>query len=275
MYNRLSLQGKVAIITGAGGGLGAACARLMAARGARLVLADIAFDRVRALATELRRSGHPAKAIKVDLAREASVRRLIEATVQAYGQLDILHNNAADLSADLGQRDLGIADMASDVWDRTFQVNVRGTMIACREALPHMLAQGSGVIVNTVSNLALQGHIVQAAYSASKAALIQMTRSLAAAYGPQGVRANALAPGLTLTPVVADAFPASVRRLVEKETLRRGLGEPDDLAEAAAWLASDAAANMNGQLIVCDGGLSTHVPDIDSYRQLGMRSAPH
>ncbi len=268
---RLSLRDRVVVITGAAGGLGSAAARLMAARGARLVLADIAFERAEALAADLDADTLP---LAVDLGDEISIKAMIATTLARFGSLDVLHNNAADLSPDLGPRDLDILSMETEVWERTFRVNVRGTMIACREALPYMLQQGRGSIVNMVSSLALQGHIVQNAYSCSKAALIQMTRCIATSHGPSGVRCNAVAPGLTLTPQVAKVFPPAVRHLVEKETLRDGLGEPDDLAEAVAWLASDAAANMNGQLIVCDGGCTTHVPDIAGYRALGATSAP-
>lgn len=269
MLGRLSLENQVAIITGAAGGLGSATARLMKQRGATLVLADIAFDRVQALAEEL-----GATPVHLDLGDEDSIKAMIAAAIAAHGRLDILHNNAADLSPETAGRDHDILSMATEAWDRTFAVNVRGTMIACREALPHMLKQGRGAIVNMTSSLALQGHIVQNAYSSSKAAVIQMTRCIAAAHGPQGIRANALAPGLTLTPQVAKVFPDVVRHLVEKETLRNQLGEPDDLAEMVAFLASDAALNMNGQLIVCDGGCTTHVPDIAGYRALGAASAP-
>lgn len=271
MLGRLSLEGKVVIVTGAAGGLGSATARLMAARGARLVLADIYFEGAQALSQTLDADILP---VAVDLGDESSIKAMIAATIDHFGRIDVLHNNAADLSPDLGPRDLDILNMATEVWDRTFRVNARGTMIACRETLPYMLKQGSGSIVNMVSSLALQGHIVQNAYSASKAALIQMTRSIAASYGPQGIRCNSVAPGLTLTPQVAKVFPDAVRRLVEKETLRDRLGEPEDLAETVAWLASDAALNMNGQLIVCDGGSTTHVPDIAGYRALGAASAP-
>ena len=269
MLGRLSLENKVALITGAAGGLGSATARLMKQRGAKLVLADIALERVQALATEL-----GATAVHLDLGDEASIQAMIATTIADHGRLDILHNNAADLSPETAGRDHGIFGMATEVWDRTFAVNVRGTMIACREALPHMLGQGGGSLINMVSSLALQGHIVQNAYSSSKAAIIQMTRCIAAAHGPQGIRANSVAPGLTLTPQVARVFPDAVRHLVEKETLRERLGQPDDLAEMVAFLASDAALNMNGQLLVCDGGCTTHVPDIAGYRALGEASAP-
>lgn len=270
MLGRLSLEHKVAIITGAAGGLGAATARLMAARGAKLILADLNFEGAAALAEDL----PEAFPVVLDLGDEASIKAMFAEARSRYGRVDILHNNAADLSPETAGRDLDILTMSTDVWDRTFRVNVRGTMVACREALSLMIDQQSGSIINMVSSLALQGHIVQNAYSASKAALVQMTRCLAASYGPGGIRANALAPGLTLTPQVAKVFPAAVRHLVQKETLRDRLGEPDDIAELVAFLASAAAANINGQLLVSDGGCTSHVPDIEGYRALGKRSAP-
>lgn len=270
MGEAFDLAGKVAIVTGAAGGIGSATARLLAARGARVVLADLALDRAERLAGEI---GREAVAMPLDLGDEASIGALVRTTVERFGRIDILHNNAAALSPELGRRDTDVADMATEVWDETFRINVRGTMIACREALPH-LAATRGAIVNMVSNLALQGHIVQTAYSASKAAVIQMTRSIAARHGPDGVRCNAVAPGLTLTPAVRDVFPERVRELVAEETLRERLGDPEELAEVIAFLASPAARNINGQLIVADGGLSSHVPGIARYRELGREGGP-
>ncbi|MFM2281278.1 MAG: hypothetical protein RLZZ444_3509 [Pseudomonadota bacterium] len=274
MLGRLSLENQVAIITGAGGGLGSATARLMAARGAKVVLADYNLESARSVEAELAANGATALAIQFDLGDEASIKRMVAETMERFGRIDILHNNAADLSPEVGQNDHDIVHMDTALWDRVFRVNVRGTMIASREVLPHMLAQGRGAIVTMTSSLALQGHIVQNAYSTSKAALIQLVRNIAAAHGPDGVRANSVAPGLTLTPTVRRAFPEAVRTLVEKETLRDQMGEPDDLAELVAFLASDAARNINGELIVCDGGLTSHVPDIAGYRALGNKAGP-
>ena len=264
MADRTSLAGRVAIITGGAGGIGSATATLMAGRGARVVIADINREAATALAGQV---GDAARAVFLDLEDEQSIRDMIGETVEAFGRLDILVNNAALLSPEIAESDHDIAGMSTGLWDRTFSVNCRGTMIATREALPHLLDAG-GAIVNTVSNLALQGHLVQAAYSASKAAIIQMTRSVAATYGKDGVRCNAVAPGMTMTPALKAAFPAHVRKLVEDETLRDRLGEPDDIAEAIAFLASDAAANITGHVLVSDGGLASHVPGIAGFRSL-------
>ncbi|MFZ2997543.1 SDR family NAD(P)-dependent oxidoreductase [Sphingobium sp.] len=257
----IRMDGKVAIITGGAGGIGAATARLMTARGARVVIADIAADRAASLAAEL----PGAVAIALDLEQEASIEALIAQTVAQLGRLDVLHNNAALLELEVARHDGDIEHMTTALWDRTYAVNVRGTMIACRAALPHMV-QTRGCIVNTVSNLALQGHVIQSAYSSSKAAVIQMTRAIAASHGHLGVRCNAVAPGMTMTPALRAAFPPALRKVVEDETLRDQLGDPEDIAEAVAFLASDAARNMTGQVLVCDGGAASHVPGISGFR---------
>lgn len=257
----IRLDGKVATVTGGAGGIGAATARLMTGRGARVVIADIAQDAAQALADSL----PGAIAIPLDLESEESIEALVDAVIDHCGRIDILHNNAALLGPDIARLDGDIEHMGTALWDRSFAVNVRGTMIACRAALPHLRAT-RGNIVNTVSNLALQGHLIQAAYSSSKAAIIQMTRSIAASHGAHGVRCNAVAPGMTMTPALRQVFPPLLRAAVEAETLRDRLGEPEDIAEAVAFLASDAARNITGQLLVADGGCTSHVPGIAQFR---------
>lgn len=257
----IRLDGKTAIITGGAGGIGFATARLMTMRGARVALADIAFDRAQELVGKL----PGAIAIPLDLESEASIEAMVAATVAEFGQLDILNNTAALLGPHIAQADGDVEHMPTGLWDRTFAINVRGTMIACRAALPH-LQKARGNIVNTVSNLALQGHIIQAAYSSSKAALIQLTRAIAASHGKRGIRCNAVAPGMTLTPALREAFPEPLRLVVEGETCRDQLGEPEDIAEAIAFLASDAARNITGHVLVSDGGGASHVPGISGFR---------
>jgi NAD(P)-dependent dehydrogenase (short-subunit alcohol dehydrogenase family) len=261
MADAIRLDGKVAVITGGAGGIGAATTRLMVARGARVAIADINFEAAQALAAEL----PDALAIELDLEHQSSIKAMIAQAVSHYGQIDVLHNNAALLGPEIAQADGDIEQMDTDLWDRTYRVNVRGTMIACREALPHLRAT-RGNIVNTVSNLALQGHLIQSAYSSSKAAIIQMTRAIAASHGKQGVRCNAVAPGMTSTPALLEAFPPPLRQLVEDETLRDQLGEPEDIAEAVAFLASPAARNINGHVLVSDGGCASHVPGLAGFR---------
>lgn len=256
----ISLDGKVALVTGGAGGIGGAVCRLMADRGAQVMVADIAGDRAEALAADLRNGGAQAQALRVDLGDEGSIQAMVAATVAAFGRLDILNNNAALLTPEMAMCDLDIERMATADWDATFHINTRGTMIACREALKVMSAQGSGAIVNTASNLALQGNVIQAAYSASKAALIQMTRSIATSHGKRGIRCNAVLPGLTGTPAALSNLPAELLATVEEETLTPYLGAPDDIAHLVVFLASDEARYITGQAMAADGGTSVHIP---------------
>jgi NAD(P)-dependent dehydrogenase (short-subunit alcohol dehydrogenase family) len=255
-----TLDGKVAIVTGGAGGIGSATCRLMAARGARVVVADLDADRAEALAAEIRAGGGSATGQGVDIGDEAGVEALFAATLAAHGRLDILDNNAALLTPDYAMRDLDIARMETEVWDNTFRVNTRGTMLCCRAALRIMESEGSGVIVNTASNLALQGNVIQAAYSASKAAVIQMTRSIATSHGKRGIRCNAVLPGLTGSPAALANLPPRLIEIVTEETLTPYLGDPLDIAHAVAFLASDEARYITGQCFVVDGGTSAHIP---------------
>ena len=263
-----SLRGKVAIITGAGGGIGSATARLMARRGARLLLADIDLGAAQRAAGEVEEAGGSALAVRLDLAEEASIAAMFDSALQAHGRIDILHNNAADQSPELTRRDGNVADMDAEVWDRIFRINVRGTMLCCKHVIPHLLRQGGGAIVNTASNLGLQGQVIQAAYSASKAAILQLTRSIAASHGRLGIRCNAVSPGLVLTPSARANLPAQLREAVESETLTPSLGTPEDIAYAVAYAASDEARYLTGQNIVVDGGTSSHVPGFARFHAL-------
>lgn len=267
MTNSISLDGKIIIVTGGAGGIGETTLRLAVARGARAVVADLSAERAEGLAHDLVRTGADAIAIGVDMGDEQAVQAAVAKVVDHYGGVDILNNNAAALGGEMAEQDGDVAAMPTPVWDKAFRVNVRGAMVASRECLPRLVERG-GNIVNTVSNLALQGHIIQAAYSASKAALIQLTRSIAASHGRKGVRCNAVAPGMTMTPALKDAFPVHIREMVEAETLRDQLGEPQDISEAIVWLASDAARNITGQVLVCDGGLASHVPGFGPFHNM-------
>lgn len=261
MYDALSLEGKVIILTGGAGGIGQATTEIAIGRGARVAVLDINLEAAQAVAA---RHGDAALALKLDLADEASVVATIRQVAEHFGHIDVLLNNAAVVNPELQQADHGVGEMPTWAWDLTFAVNCRGTMLATREALPHLI-KSRGSIVNTVSGQGLQGNVTLAAYSASKAAVIQMTRSVATAYGRKGVRCNAVAPGLILTETVAKSFPQNWRDLIEGETPRGTSGAPQDIAEALLFLASDAARNITGQTIAADGGVSMHIPGFEGY----------
>lgn len=252
-----SLDGKVTIVTGGAGGIGSEVCRIMASHGARIVVADLDVDRAQVLADEL---GEEAMALHLDLADEASIKAMFTSTLERFGRLDVIDNNAALLTAEMAQRDGDIEHMATEDWDATYAVNTRGTMISCREALRIMSPQGAGTIINTASNLALQGNVIQAAYSSSKAAVIQMTRSIATSHGKRGIRCNAVLPGLTGTPAALEHLPGELRETVEEETLTPYLGAPQDIAHLVAFLASDEARYITGQAFAADGGTSIHIP---------------
>jgi NAD(P)-dependent dehydrogenase (short-subunit alcohol dehydrogenase family) len=263
MKDAISLQGRVAIVTGGAGGIGSATVRLLHVRGAKVAVADIDLGRAQAVAAEI---GEDAAAIRVDLADENSIVAMIGETVARFGRLDILHNNAA-FAPIPGQPDMDVETLQTSVWDRTFAVNVRGAMIAARQALPHMVRAGSGSIINTVSIVALRGSGFHAAYASSKAALIQLTLSIAASHGRKGVRCNAVAPGLILTETAKANVPHGVLDLAVAETPRGQLGQPEDIAQTVAFLASDAARHISGQLIAVDGGLTSHLQGLGDLQR--------
>lgn len=263
-----ALEGKVVIITGAGGGIGSQTAAVLAERGARIVAADIHLPSAERVAAEIEEKGGRARAFRVDISDEESIIAMMQTAISAFGRIDGLDNNAADLAPELVPLDTDVEQISAEIWDRTFRANTRGTMLCCKYALPHLVANGGGAIVNIASNLALQGNVIQAAYSASKAAILQMTRSIAASHGPRGVRCNSVSPGLTLSPAVLSNLPARLREIMESETPNGRLGQPIEIAHAVAFLISDDARNVNGHNLVADGGFATHVPGYAAVRAM-------
>ena len=251
------LTEKVAIVTGANSGIGFATARIMAARGAQVVLTGTRVEALEQAVAKIRAEGGKAIAVPMNLADHASIQNLIDTTIKQFGKLDILHNNAADLS--VTHRDMDIETMDLEVWDRIFNTNVRGTMLCCKLALPHMVKNGSGSIINTASALGVAGASVQAAYGASKAAIIQMSRSIATSHGKRGIRCNAVLPGITKTEGASQNLPPFLFPIQESENLTPYLGESEDIGYLVAFLASDEARYITGQAILADGGASAHI----------------
>lgn len=268
------LTGRVAIVTGAGTGIGAATAARMVQEGARVVLADINLDAAERVADELAQRGGAVAARRFDLMEEDSISALIEWTVETFGTLNILHNNAADTRPDHVAADLAIADMTAETWDRAFQANTRGTMLMIKHAVPPMQRAGGGSIINTSSGTSQMGDLLRSAYGASKAAIDCLTRYAAAQYGRYAIRCNAVLPGLTVTPTVRAVIPAEHIRQIQGHSLLPYLGRPEDLAAAVTFLASDDARNITGQIISVDGGYTSHMPHVGEHLETFLAAQP-
>lgn len=264
----MMLQDRVAIVTGAASGIGRATALLLAAEGASVVVADLDAPGARTVAGEIEAAGGTAMAREVDVSSEDAIRDLIAATGEAYGGLDILHNNAAALGPASPGRDMDIASMDVDVWDRTMAVNLRGVMLGCKHAIPAMLERGRGAIVNTTSGSAQRGDLSIPAYAVSKGGVDTLTRYVAAQYGKKGIRCNAIAPGLILTHGVESFGGEDYVRMLEEHHLTPRVGRPEDIAQAVLYLVSDAADFVTGQILNVDGGILSHAPPFADIRRM-------
>lgn len=254
------VTGKVAIVTGAGANIGEACAKMLAAQGAGVVIADINMAGATRVADDITAAGGEAMAHHVDLGDEASIIALIAATIARFGRLNILHNNAANTGAGQMIRDGALTTMDQDVWDAAFAINTRGTMLMTKHALPHLIAAGGGSIINTGSGVSLLGDVLNPAYSASKAAVNALTRNTATQFGRQNVRCNAILPGLVLSPVARAQMTEAQLAMIQRHVLLPRESVADDIAGAVTWLASDLASFVTGQIISVDGGICHHQP---------------
>jgi NAD(P)-dependent dehydrogenase (short-subunit alcohol dehydrogenase family) len=254
------LRDKVAIVTGGASGIGRVSAATMAREGAKVVVADRNGDGAVAVAEEIRASGGAAVGCRADIAEEDDVRAMVQRAVDEFGALHVLHNNAALTDASAHAKDITVVDLTVDTWDRSMAVNARGAMLACKHAVPHMIAAGGGSIINTASNQALAGDLSQAAYGAAKGAVVTLTMSVATAFGKQGVRCNCISPGAIRTPSLLAACPPEFLDELAKHNLVDRIGEPEDIANLALFLASDESSFITGLTIRCDGGQLAHLP---------------
>lgn len=242
------LEGKVAIITGASRGIGAAAARRFAQEGASVVLAARSQNALDQLAQEIKTAGGRALAIPTDVTDPAQVEILVRQTLAEFGRLDIAFNNAGE-----GQRPTPLADLAIEAFDRAVQMNLRGIFLAMKYEIPAMLAGGGGAIVNMSSTAGLSGVRGMAGYAAGKHGVIGLTRSAALDYAAQNVRINAVAPGPIITERISQLSDEMRQPIINAVPMRR-IGLPEEVAATAAWLCSDESAYITGAIISIDGG---------------------
>lgn len=254
------LEDRVALVVGAGmpGAIGAAAARALGEAGAKLTIADLPTSKLAEVAKSLRDDGFEVASAEVDVVDEALVKAMVDAAFERYGRLDVIVNLMA--ATNILHLDREVIGMDIEVWNQQFAVNVRGPMLVCKHALPLMIAQGGGSIVNVSSGQSIRGDAQGPAYAASKAAMNALTRSIATMYGDRGIRCNTIVTGVIATTLMKAIVSPEMARLYEDCSLLGRLGEPEDMADLVVFLASNRSAYITAQTIQCDGGILDNVP---------------
>jgi NAD(P)-dependent dehydrogenase (short-subunit alcohol dehydrogenase family) len=245
------LDGKVAVVTGAGAGIGRAGAIGLARAGARVVAADLRAESAEETGRAIRDAGGEAIAVACDAGDSSSVQRMIDRAIAAFARIDVLYNNAG--IAPIGE-DGAVAAMAEEAWDRVIRTNLTSVFLCSKYAIPHMHSAGGGVIINTASSMAHVPLGLTDAYAASKAGVAGLTRSMAASCGPLGIRVVAISPGYVDTPMNALIFGSNEMRDAFAEGHATGLQTPEEIAELVVFLASDRARSLTGATLNCDRG---------------------
>ncbi|KCZ71842.1 dehydrogenase of unknown specificity, short-chain alcohol dehydrogenase like [Candidatus Methanoperedens nitroreducens] len=244
----MRFENKVAIITGAGSGIGRETALMFAKERAKVVVADINEKSGRETVTEIKKAGDEGLFVKVDISNKEQSKQMVMDTLGNYGRIDVLINNGGII------QDAFVSKMTEEQWDRVININLKGAFNCIQAVVDVMVNQGGGVIINTSSIVGLYGNIGQVNYAAAKAGLIGMTKTLAKELGRKGIRVNAVAPGFIVTPMTSNVPEKILEAMKEKTPLRR-LGQTKDVAYAYLYLASDEANFVNGAVLSVDGGL--------------------
>ena len=245
------LENKVVVVAG-GGGIGSATVERLAEAGARVLVGDLNGDHAEELAARVRGNGGDCFGMQFDVTDEASVNALVAAAVARHGGLDAMHANVADLH--IIHEDSDVLNEPMAVFDRTINVNLRGHWLCTRAALPHLLLRGGGSLVYTSSGASSMGEPVRPAYAATKAGIEALMRHVASRWGRERIRANAVTPGLVLTPQIMETIPEDFRTQMLKATRSWRLGAPHDIASMVAFLISDEGEWINAQVLGVNGG---------------------
>jgi 3-oxoacyl-[acyl-carrier protein] reductase len=248
MEGRLKLAGRVALVTGAAQGIGKAVALLLARNGADIVVSDINLEKAEETANEIRSIGRKALAVKVDVAHWNDVEQMVEVILEKFAKIDILVNNAGIT------RDKLILRMTEEDWDAVLDVNLKGTFHCTKAVVRHMAKQRSGKIINIASVVGEMGNASQANYSASKAGVIGLTKTIAREFAQRGININAIAPGYIETPMT-EVLPEKVKEELKKLIPMERLGKPEDVAEAVLFLASEESSYITGHVLNVNGGI--------------------
>jgi NAD(P)-dependent dehydrogenase (short-subunit alcohol dehydrogenase family) len=248
------LDGKVALITGGSSGMGMVASKLFAEEGAKVVLTDVADEAGEGVAKEIDATGGDAAYVHADVSSEDDARAMVATAVERFGGLHVLYNNAGVMLPDDGS----VHSTDASIWDTTLAINVKGVVHGCKYGIPAMIDSGGGSIVNVASFVAWMGAATsQTAYTASKGAVLAMTREIAVEYARKGIRCNALCPGPIDTPLLAELLADPARRQRRFVHIPMGrLGQADELAKAALFLASDDSSFMTGASLIVDGGIT-------------------
>jgi 3-oxoacyl-[acyl-carrier protein] reductase len=244
----MELKGKVALVTGAAQGIGRAIILLLAGHGADGMVADVNFEKAEETAREVEAMGRRAKAVKVDVTRFSEVEQMVEQGVQEFGRIDILVNNAGIA------RDKLILRMTEEDWDAVLSVNLKGTFNCTKAVIKHMSKQRSGKIVNIASVVGEMGNPGQANYSASKAGVLGLTKTMAREFAQRGINVNAIAPGYIQTPMT-DALPEKAKEELKRMIPMERLGRPEDVAQAVLFLVTEASSYITGHVLNVNGGI--------------------
>lgn len=250
----MRLDGKVALITGAASGMGKIAASLFAREGAKVVLADVTDEAGEATVAEIVAAGGEAAYVHADVSDAHQAEAMVRSTVERFGALSILYNNAGVFPADDGS----VTETSEETWDLTIDINLKGVYLGCRYGVPAMLESGGGSIINVASFVALMGAATpQIAYTASKGGVLAMTREIAVEFARKGIRANALCPGPVETPLLAELLSDPARRQRRLVHIPMGrLARAEEIANAALFLASDESSFVTGSALVVDGGIT-------------------
>lgn len=254
----MKLQNKVAVVTGAGSGMGKEMAKLFATEGAKVVLVDIVEEHLNAVVQEIKDGGGNAIGVVANVAKEEDIQNMIDSAVSEFGTVDILVNNAGIMD-----KMTAAADVTDELWDRVFAINVTGPMRAIRKALPIMVKQGHGVIINTASVGGLFGSRAGAAYTASKHAVVGLTKNVGYQYAKLGIRCNAIAPGGVETNIMADSpnldmSALGVQQAMAGMGINPRMGQAEEIAKLALFLASDDSSFVNGTVVTADAGWTAY-----------------